>query len=31
VLGTDLKREDYAAFPNKIVPDGTMIGYTPRE
>jgi glucose-1-phosphate adenylyltransferase len=28
ILGTDLKRESYAAYPNKIVPDGTMLGYT---
>ncbi len=28
ILGTDLKRESFAAYPNKIVPDGTMLGYT---
>lgn len=27
VLGTDLTRESYSAFPNRVVPDGTMIGY----
>ncbi len=31
VLGTDLKRENYSAFPNKIVPDGTLIGYSHRD
>jgi glucose-1-phosphate adenylyltransferase len=31
ILGTDLTRESYSAFPNKVVPDGTMIGYSARD
>lgn len=27
ILGTDLRLEDFAAFPNKSVPNGTQIGY----
>ena len=28
VLGTDLRLEDFAAFPNKTVPNNTNIGYS---
>ena len=28
VLGTDLRLEDFADFPDKIVPPGTMLGYS---
>ncbi|HEX2907171.1 MAG TPA: sugar phosphate nucleotidyltransferase [Phototrophicaceae bacterium] len=27
VLGTDLRLEDFAAYPNKLVPSGTQLGY----
>lgn len=28
ILGTDVGREEFAKFPNKVVPDHTNIGYT---
>lgn len=31
ILGTDLTRESFAAFPNKVVPDGTNLGYSSRD
>ena len=31
ILGTDLRVEDFAEFENKIVPNGTMLGYAPRK
>lgn len=29
ILGTDVGKEEFAAYPNKVVPDNTMLGYAP--
>jgi glucose-1-phosphate adenylyltransferase len=30
IMGTDLRAEDFASFANKIVPNGTTLGYSPK-
>lgn len=31
ILGTDVHPEDFEAFPNRIIPNGTVIKYDPRD
>ncbi len=31
ILGTDLRMEDFEQFADKIVPNGTKVGYTPKK